>query len=172
MQVFGLPRQIIRNGLSALRLLDAKTPDIEAARSGDPVARWRRAMADGLTAERGAKAVGGGALEPLSLGEGGHAEKSATPPRPAQDMDARPAGRRSSGCARTFRCGGEPSSGRSCAPKAFAVSDARECQEFCAWGHNRADGGRVWRSRRTRWTIFWRAATRRLCFRRTGYSMS
>ena len=30
-----------------------------------------------------------------------------------------------------------------------------ECQEFRAWGHNRADGGRVWRSRRTRWTIFW-----------------
>ena len=24
-----------------------------------------------------------------------------------------------------------------------------ECQEFCAWGHNRADGGRIWRSRST-----------------------
>ena len=49
---------------------------------------------------------------------------------------------------------------------------SRECQEFRAWGHNRGDGGRVWRSRRTRWTIFWLAATRRLCFRRTVYSMS
>src|ERR1700722_17404990 len=49
---------------------------------------------------------------------------------------------------------------------------ARECQEFRAWGHNRADGGRIWRSRRTRWTIFWLAATRRLCFRRTVFSMS
>lgn len=58
MQVFGLPRQIIRNGRAASRLLDAKTPDIEAARRRDAVARWRRAMADGLTAERGAKAVG------------------------------------------------------------------------------------------------------------------
>ena len=38
------------------------------------------------------------------------------------------------------------------------VSGPRECQEFRAWGHNRADGGRVWRSRRTRWTIFWLAA--------------
>src|SRR5580693_3715700 len=47
-----------------------------------------------------------------------------------------------------------------------------ECQEFRAWGHNRADGGRIWRSRRTRWTIFWLAATRRLCFRRTVFSMS
>src|ERR1700722_4743153 len=44
-----------------------------------------------------------------------------------------------------------------------------ECQEFRAWGHNRADGGRIWRSRRTRWTIFWLAATRRLCFRRTVF---
>src|ERR1700722_15012799 len=49
---------------------------------------------------------------------------------------------------------------------------ARECQEFRAWGHNRADGGRIWRSRRTRWTIFWLAAARRLCFRRTVFSMS
>ena len=58
MQVFGLARQIIRNGRAASCLLDAKTPDIEAARRRDAVARWRRAMADGLTAERGAKAVG------------------------------------------------------------------------------------------------------------------
>ena len=58
MQVFGLPRQIIRNGRAASRLLGAKTPDIEAERRRDAVARWRRAMADGLAADRAAKAVG------------------------------------------------------------------------------------------------------------------
>lgn len=58
MQVFGLPSQIIRNGRAASRLLAAKTPTIEAARRGDAVQRWRRAMADGLSAERAAKAVG------------------------------------------------------------------------------------------------------------------
>ena len=58
MQVFGLPRQIIRNGRAASRLLDAKTSDIEAARRRDAVARWRRAMADGLNAEQAARAVG------------------------------------------------------------------------------------------------------------------
>ncbi len=58
MQVFGLPRQIIRAGRAASRLLDAKTPNIEASRRRDAVARWRRAMADGLTAEQAAQAVG------------------------------------------------------------------------------------------------------------------
>jgi len=58
MQVFGLPRQIIRNGCGASRLLAAKTPNIEAARRRDAVARWRRAMVDGLTAEQAAQAVG------------------------------------------------------------------------------------------------------------------
>jgi len=58
MQVRGLPRQIIRNGRAASRLLDAKTPDIEAARRREAVARWRRAIADGLTAGQAAKAVG------------------------------------------------------------------------------------------------------------------
>ena len=38
---------------------------------------------------------------------------------------------------------------------------------ICARGHNRADGGRIWRSRRTRWMIFCRAETRRRFFRRT-----
>ena len=57
-EVFGLPRQIIRDGRAASRLLDAKTPDIEAARRRDAVARWRRAMSDGLTAEQAALAVG------------------------------------------------------------------------------------------------------------------
>lgn len=58
MQVFGLPRHIIRNGRAASRLLDAKTLDIAAAGRRDAVARWRRAMADGLTAEQAARAVG------------------------------------------------------------------------------------------------------------------
>ena len=58
MQVFGLPRQVIRDGRAASRLLDAKTPDIEAARRRDAVVRWRRAMGDGLSAERAAQAVG------------------------------------------------------------------------------------------------------------------
>jgi hypothetical protein len=34
-----------------------------------------------------------------------------------------------------------------------------DCQEFCVWGHSDADGGRIWRSRRTPWTICWRGAT-------------
>jgi len=58
MQVFGLPRQIIKNGRAASRLLAAQTPDIEAARRRDAVARWRRARADGLNAEQAARAVG------------------------------------------------------------------------------------------------------------------
>ena len=48
MQVFGLPRHVIRNGRAASRVLDAKTPDIDAARKRDAVARRRRAMAQGL----------------------------------------------------------------------------------------------------------------------------
>jgi putative transposase len=58
MQVFGLPRQIIRNAAGASRLLAAKTPNIEAERRRDAVERWRRAMADGLTATQAAQAVG------------------------------------------------------------------------------------------------------------------
>ena len=58
MQVFGLPGHVIRNAGRASRLLDAKTPDIEAARRRDAVARWRAAMRDGLTADRAAHAVG------------------------------------------------------------------------------------------------------------------
>jgi len=58
MQVFGLPRQIIRNGAAASRLLAAKTPNIEAERRRDAVTRWRRARANGLTAEQAAEAVG------------------------------------------------------------------------------------------------------------------
>jgi transposase len=40
----------------------------------------------------------------------------------------------------------------------------RDCQESCVQGHSRADGGRVWRSRKTHWTSFWRAAILRRCF--------
>ena len=58
MQVFGLPGQINRNGRVASRLVDAKTPAVEAARRRDAVERWRRAIADGLTAEAAARAVG------------------------------------------------------------------------------------------------------------------
>jgi putative transposase len=58
MQVRGLPGYLTRNAGAASRLLAAKTPNIEAERRRDAVARWRRAMADGLTAEQAAKAVG------------------------------------------------------------------------------------------------------------------
>jgi transposase InsO family protein len=58
MQVFGLPGHVIRNAGRASRLLDAKTPTIEAERRRDAVARWRRAMRDGLDADRAAAAVG------------------------------------------------------------------------------------------------------------------
>lgn len=58
MQVFGLPGQVIRSAGAASRLLAAQTPNIEAARRRDAVARWRRARADGLTAEQAARAVG------------------------------------------------------------------------------------------------------------------
>lgn len=58
MQVFGLPGHLIRNGRVASRLLGAQTPDIEATRRRDAVARWRLAMADGLTAGQAARAVG------------------------------------------------------------------------------------------------------------------
>lgn len=58
MQVFGLPGHLIRSARSASRLLAAKTPDIEAERRRDAVARWLTARAAGLTAERAAQVVG------------------------------------------------------------------------------------------------------------------
>jgi len=58
MQVFGLPSHITRNARAASRLLVAKTPNIEAQRRREALARWRRAMADGLCAEQAARAVG------------------------------------------------------------------------------------------------------------------
>ena len=58
MQVFGLPGHIIRNARTASRLLAAKTPNIEAARRRDALARWRAAIDNGLTAAQAAEAVG------------------------------------------------------------------------------------------------------------------
>jgi putative transposase len=58
MQVFGLPGHVIRNGKVASRLIDAKTPNIEAAIRRDAVGRWRTAMTNGLTSEDAAQAVG------------------------------------------------------------------------------------------------------------------
>lgn len=57
MQVFGLPGHIIRTGKLASRIA-AKSQDNEAAIRRAAVVRWRQAMANGLTAEQAAKAVG------------------------------------------------------------------------------------------------------------------
>jgi putative transposase len=64
MQVFGLPRHFIRTARAASRVIlgssprTAKTPNIVAASRRDAVARWRQAIAQGLSAEDAAKAVG------------------------------------------------------------------------------------------------------------------
>lgn len=58
MQVFGLPGHIIRSARGASRLLAAQTPNIEAVRRRDALARWRNAMAQGLSSQQGAEAVG------------------------------------------------------------------------------------------------------------------
>jgi putative transposase len=58
MQIRGLPRHVIRNARDASRLLDAQTPDIEAARRRDALARWTAARAGGLTAGLAANVVG------------------------------------------------------------------------------------------------------------------
>ena len=58
MQVFGLPGNIIRSARGASRLLAAQTPNIEAARRRDALARWRNAMAQGLSSQQGVEAVG------------------------------------------------------------------------------------------------------------------
>src|SRR3954451_2519036 len=58
MQVFGLPGHVIRSGRAASRVLDAETSNIAAARRRDAVARWRRAMAKGLSCEDAAQAIG------------------------------------------------------------------------------------------------------------------
>lgn len=58
MQVIGLPGHVIRNARSASRLLAAETPNIGALGRRAAVARWRQAMAQGLTAAQAAAAVG------------------------------------------------------------------------------------------------------------------
>ncbi len=57
MQVFGLPGHVIRAGKLSSRIA-AQSPNNEAAIRRAAVSRWRQAMADGLTAERAARAVG------------------------------------------------------------------------------------------------------------------
>lgn len=57
MQVFGLPRHLIRNARHASRLA-AKVADGEAASRRAAVGRWRGAMRNGLTAAQAARAVG------------------------------------------------------------------------------------------------------------------
>src|SRR5215207_8082740 len=57
MQVFGLRRHIIRSGSLASRIA-AKSSSNEAAIRRDAVARWRQAMAKGLSGEDAALAVG------------------------------------------------------------------------------------------------------------------
>jgi transposase InsO family protein len=57
MQVFGLPGHIIRTGKLASRIAAQSNKD-EAAIRRSTVARWRQAMADGLSADQAARAVG------------------------------------------------------------------------------------------------------------------
>jgi transposase InsO family protein len=58
MQIRGLPGHVTRNAARASRLLAAKTPDFEAARRRDALARWATARAHGLTAHAAAAVVG------------------------------------------------------------------------------------------------------------------
>lgn len=58
MQVFGLPGRIIRTAQKMSRLIDAKSPDYEAAIRRDTVRRWRHAIRNGLTVDAAAQAVG------------------------------------------------------------------------------------------------------------------
>ena len=57
MQVFGLPRHIIRSAVRASRLSTA-SPSGSASERRDAVRRWSRAQEDGLSAEQAARAVG------------------------------------------------------------------------------------------------------------------
>jgi transposase InsO family protein len=57
MQVFGLPGHVIRGARLASRIA-AKSSDNEAVIRRAAVERWRQAMADGLTADQAARAVG------------------------------------------------------------------------------------------------------------------
>jgi putative transposase len=57
MQVFGLPRQVIRGAAVASRLSNA-LPSGSASARRDALDRWRGARGDGLSAEQAARAVG------------------------------------------------------------------------------------------------------------------
>jgi hypothetical protein len=57
MQVFGLPRHVIRTGSLASRIAAASSSS-EAAIRRELVCRWRQAMDEGLTAAQAARAVG------------------------------------------------------------------------------------------------------------------
>ena len=57
MQVFSLPRQVIRSARAASRLGDGKV-DAALESRRDAVRRWRRAMSEGLSALAAADAVG------------------------------------------------------------------------------------------------------------------
>src|SRR4051812_33309694 len=57
MQVFGLPRHVIRTGSLASRIA-AKSSSNETAMRRELVCRWRQAMREGLTAAQAAQAVG------------------------------------------------------------------------------------------------------------------
>jgi putative transposase len=57
MQVFGLPRHVIRSGCLASRVA-ATSSSKEALMRGDAVRRWRQAMVNGLSAQDAAAAVG------------------------------------------------------------------------------------------------------------------
>lgn len=57
MQVFSLPRHIIRTGSLASRI-EAKSSSTDAAIRRELVRRWRQAMHEGLTAAQAARAVG------------------------------------------------------------------------------------------------------------------
>lgn len=58
MQIRGLPAHVIRNASRASRLLAAQSPDNEAVRRRDALARWAKARAGGLTAKAAAEVVG------------------------------------------------------------------------------------------------------------------
>jgi len=81
MQVCGLPGHVIRNAGAASRLLAAQTPNIEAARRRDAVARWRGAIADGLSAERAGRST----RDAVPMGKNAGAPVSASQaPAPAE----------------------------------------------------------------------------------------
>ena len=100
MQVFGLPGHIIRNARGASRLLAAQTPDIEAARRRDALARWRK--------RHGARADAA-SRRPRRWA-------SRAPPSTAgESAPRRRAGGRAGACAKRPATGGSPQPSSACA---------------------------------------------------------